>query len=112
MKQIYYSVLALCVMWFFVLGSSTVSQAQEAEEKPRLPIAMEGVLKKPMTQQYELHLHLTNISDEPVDVDVRDLPWNPTDGPTWLLAFRLHQHRSPIKQDTPFGKFGSRRVTL
>ena len=112
MKQIYYSALVWYVMWLSVLFSPTVIPAQEMEEKPRLPIAMEGFLKKPMTQEYELHLHLTNISDEPVDVDVRDLPWNPTDGPTWLSVFRLYQHGSPIKQDTPFGRFGSRRVTL
>jgi hypothetical protein len=73
---------------------------------------MEVFLKKPETRLYELHVHLTNISDESVDVDVRDLPWNPTDGPTWLSAFRMDAQHSPVKQYPPLGRFGSRMVRL
>jgi hypothetical protein len=82
------------------------------EEKPRLPLAMEVFLKKPETRLYELHIHLTNISDEPVEVDIRDLPWNPTDGPTWLSVYRMDAQKNPIKQDSPIGRFGSRMVRL
>jgi hypothetical protein len=86
--------------------------AEAEEEAPRLPLAMEVFLKKPEPQQYELHVHLTNVSDEPVEVNVRDLPWNPTDGPTWLSAVRLDGERSPVKQYPPIGRFGSRMVRL
>ena len=95
-----------------VVFFSSISTAADSEEKPRLPLAMEVFLKIPEARHYELHVHLTNISDEPVEVDVRDLPWNPTDGPTWLSAFRMDAQKSPIKQYYPLGRFGSRMVRL
>lgn len=100
---------------FWALGNlvtPTLGAAEDLEEEPRLPLGMEVFLKKPDHHQYELHVHLTNISDEPVSVDVRDLPWNPTDGTTWLSATRLDAHKSPIKQDHPIGRFGSQMVRL
>ena len=101
-----------CLCALTIVGSPSLHAAEDPEENPRLPLAMEVFLKKPEQHQYELHVHLTNISDEPVHVDVRDLPWNPTDGPTWLSAFRLDDQHSPIKQDIPIGRFGSRMVRL
>ncbi len=108
-------VFGLTLIGFLFLSfflSPVLRAAEEEEEKPRLPLAMEVLLKKPEQQVYELHIHLTNISEEPVEVDVRDLPWNPTDGPVWLSVFRLDDETSSIKQDVPFGKFGSRMVRL
>jgi hypothetical protein len=90
----------------------TASAAEDPEEDPRLPLAMEVFLKKPGKHLYELPIHLTNISDEPVRVDVQDLPWNPTDGSIWLSATRLDEGRSSIKQDLPIGRFGSPMVPL
>jgi hypothetical protein len=104
-----------CLLWgcaFIILVSPSLHAAVDEEENPRLPLGMEVFLKKPEQRQYELHVHLTNISDEPVEVDVRDLPWNPTDGPTWLSAFRMDAAHSPIKQNVPLGRFGSRLVRL
>ena len=90
----------------------TLGAADDPEEKPRLPLAMEVFLKKPGERLYELHVHLTNISNEPVSVDVRDLPWNPTDGSTWLSVNRKDTEHSPIWQDVPLGRFGSQMVRL
>ncbi|WNM62499.1 hypothetical protein [Candidatus Nitrospira neomarina] len=42
----------------------TASAAEDSEEVPRLPLAMEVFLKKPGKYLYELHVHLTNISNE------------------------------------------------
>jgi hypothetical protein len=108
----------LCPAFGFFIWALTIvllpfhSNAEDSEEKPRLPLAMEVFLKKPEQHLYELHVHLTNISDEVVEVDVRDLPWNPTDGPTWLSVFRMDAQQSSIKQYYPIGRFGSRMVRL
>jgi len=112
MKQLIFSKFIFCLWGIFCVLSPSICEAADSEEKPRLPLAMEVFLKKPETRLYELHIHLTNISDEPVEVDVRDLPWNPTDGPTWLSVFRMDAQHSPIKQYYPLGRFGSRRVRL
>jgi len=112
MKSFFCPLLSFCIWSLIVVLLPSLSTATDSEEKPRLPMAMEVFLKKPEHHQYELHVHLTNISDEPVEVDVRDLPWNPTDGPTWLSVFRMDAQQSPIKQYYPLGRFGSRRVRL
>jgi len=112
MKPFFCLILSVCVWALIFLWGPSVSTAEDLEEKPRLPLVMEVFLKKPETRFYELHVHLTNISDEPVEVDVRDLPWNPTDGPTWLSVFRMDAQQSPIKQYYPLGRFGSRMVRL
>lgn len=101
---------ALTILMFSL--SSLANAAEGEEENPRLPLAMEVFLKKPGPQQYELHVHLTNVSDDVVEVNVRDLPWNPSEGPTWLSAVRLDTEHSPIKQYPPLGRFGSRMVRL
>lgn len=108
----------LCLQFMFcvwVLGCflfPSVSQAEDPEEEPRLPLAMEVFLKKPKERLYELHIHLTNISHEPVTVDVRDLPWNPPNDSKWLLAFRMDAQKSLIEQGYDFSRFGSRVVRL
>ena len=112
MKPIFLYTIGMCLLGLMGLWGPVGSLANESEEKPRLPVAMEVFLKKPERHQYELQVHLTNISQEPVEVDVRDFPWNPMDGPTWLSVFRQNEQRSPIKQDVPLGRFGSRIVRL
>ena len=112
MRSLWFSPLGLCLLGLGALCIPLVSLAEEAEEKPRLPLAVEVFLKKPERQWYDLEVHLTNISDEPVRVDVRDLPWNPNDGASWFSAVRLDAQQSPIRQDIPHGKFGSRMVRL
>ena len=112
MKIFFCSAFGFCMWALTFLFSSPISAAEDLKEKPRLPLAMEVFLKKPEQHLYELHVHLTNISDEPVEVDVRDLPWNPTDGPTWLSVFRMDAQQRPIKQYPPLGRFGSRMVRL
>jgi hypothetical protein len=103
----------MLVVWVLtILSFPALTWAEEEEENPRLPLAMEVFLKKPDHHLYELHVHLSNIGDEPVNVDVRDMPWNPTDGPTWLSAFRMDAQHSPVKQYPPLGRFGSRMVRL
>lgn len=101
---------AMIILMFSLSGPANA--AENVEENPRLPLAMEVFLKKPEPQQYELHVHLTNVSEDVVEVNVRDLPWNPTDGPTWLSAVRLDGKHSPVKQYPPIGRFGSRMVRL
>ena len=98
--------LALAVLPF------TIIYAEEVEEEPRLPLAMEVFLKKPKNSQYEIHIHLTNISFDPVTVDVNELPWSPPNDSKWLSAFRLDAQHSPIKQHSFLGKFGSRSIRL
>lgn len=104
--------LIVWVSVLVVLPPAGMAEVAEEEEKPRLPLGLEVFLKKPEPQRYDLHVHLTNLSDEPVEVDVRDLPWNPTDGPTWLSGFRLDDKRTAITQHPPIGRFGSRMVKL
>ncbi|MDH4362078.1 MAG: hypothetical protein OEW33_15250, partial [Nitrospirota bacterium] len=112
MKPFFCLILSFGLWALTFSWSPSGSTAEDFEEIPRLPLALEVFLKKPETRLYELHVHLTNISDEPVEVDVRDLPWNPTDGPTWLSAFRLDSQHSSMKQYYPLGRFGSRMVRL
>jgi len=112
MKKFYCSTVGWGLLGLTLLFCASTHGAEETEEKPRLPVAMEVFLKKPEAGQYELRIHLTNIDEVPVQVDVRDLPWNPTDGPTWLSVHRLDEQKSLIKQDAPLGRFGSRMVRL
>ncbi|NKB80932.1 MAG: hypothetical protein GKS05_03350 [Nitrospirales bacterium] len=95
-----------------VIVPLSLSAETNEEERPRLPLAIEVFLKKPAQHQYDLHIHLTNISDTPVMVDVRDLPWNPMDGDTWFSAFRLDAQKPSLQHDAPLGRFGSRQVRL
>ncbi len=92
--------------------SASIGQAEEPEAEPRLPLALEVFLKKPQKRQYEIHIHLTNISSEPVTVDVHDLPWTPPNDSKWLLAFRMDAPHSPLAQTVFRGNFGSQRIRL
>ncbi len=95
----------------FLLYPSAIP-AEEPEEKPRLPLAMEVFLKKPAERRYEIHIHLTNISQQPVTVDVHELPWVPPNDSKWLEAVRMDSHNSPLEQGSFRGKFGSRTIRL
>jgi hypothetical protein len=56
-----------CGFWALShLIPSTLVAAEDPEEVPRLPLAMEVFLRKPGKHLYELHVHLTNISNERV----------------------------------------------
>lgn len=92
--------------------SASSGQAEEPEAEPRLPLALEVFLKKPQNRQYEIHIHLTNISSETLTVDVHDLPWTPPNDSKWLLAFRMDAPRSPLAQTVFRGNFGSQRIRL
>jgi len=91
---------------------ASIGQAEEPEAEPRLPLALEVFLKKPQNRQYEIHIHLTNISSEPLTVDVHDLPWTPPNDSKWLLAFRMDAPHSPLAQSIFRGNFGSQRIRL
>ena len=103
-----------CFLWVLVcVWSLSISAAEDQEEEdPRLPLAMEVYLKKPKSNQYDIHIHLTNISQKPVEVNVHDLPWTPPNDSKWFLAHRMNSDTSPIKQTSWRGKFGSRIVRL
>lgn len=90
----------------------SVSLAADLEEEPRLPLALEVFLKKPAEHVYEIHIHLTNVSAEPLAVDVHDLPWTPPNDSKWFSAVRLDAHRSPMAQNVFRGNFGSRNIRL
>ena len=103
---------SFCLWLLVVVYAPSLSTATDHEEDPRLPLAMEVFLKKPKVQQYVLHIHLTNISGEPVTVDVRDLPWNPPNDSKWFTAFRIDEHKSPLPQHYHLWDFGSQEVRL
>ena len=105
-------VLSLCLWVLIVIFSPSGSQATDFKEKPRLPLAMEVFLKKPQVRVYELHVHLTNVSEELVTVNVRDLPWNPPNDSKWFSAFRMDGQESPVKQNIQDWNLGSRLIQL
>ena len=105
-------VIPLCLWVLVVVFFPSGSQATDPEEEPRLPLAMEVFLKKPKAQVYELHIHLTNMSQDPVPVNVRDLPWNPPNDSKWFSAFRMDGQESPVKQRIQDWQLGSRVIQL
>ena len=105
-------VLLLCLWGLFFVLSPSASLAADPEEKPRLPLAMEVFLKKPRVRVYELHVHLTNMSQDVVTVNVRDLPWNPPNDSKWFSVFRMDGQDSPVKQRVQDWKLGSRVIQL
>ena len=105
-------VLSLCLWAIFVIFFHSTSLAEDSEEEPRLPLAMEVFLKKPQAQVYELHIHLTNMSSDLVTVNVRDLPWNPPNDSKWFSAFRMDEQSSPVKQRVQDWQLGSRVIQL
>lgn len=91
---------------------SSTSTATNPEEVPRLPLAMEVFLKIPKERTYDLHIHLTNISDESVTVDLHDLPWNPPNDSKWLSAIRMNDQHDTLKQLVHHWDIGSQEVRL
>ena len=87
-------VFPLCLWVLVVVFSPSGGQATDSEEEQRLPLAMEVFLKKPQERVYELHIHLTNMSQESVAVNVRDLPWNPPNDSKWFSAFRMDEQKT------------------
>ena len=103
----------ICCLWVsVVVFSSSASLATKPEEKPRLSLAMEVFLKKPQARVYELEVHLTNVSEDVVRVNVRDLPWNPSNDSKWFSVFRMDGQESPVKQRVQDWKLGSRVIQL
>jgi hypothetical protein len=112
MKPLFIPKWIFCIWALVGVLTPSISKADDPEEEPRLPLAMEVILKKPKYQQYEIHIHLTNISPETVKVNVHDLPWIPPNDSTWLSAYRMDANKSPIEQTYWRGAFGSRVVRL
>ena len=105
-------VLPLC-LWVLVAGLfPSGSQATDPDEKPRLPLAMEVFLKKPQARVYEFEIHLTNISEEMVTVNVRDLPWNPPNDSRWFSVFRMDEQETSVKQQVQDWNLGSRVIQI
>ena len=103
----------ICLLWILVVVlMPALSQAGDSEDVPRLPLAMEVFLKKPQARVYELHIHLTNMSQDLVTVNVRDLPWNPPNDSKWFSAFRMDGQDSPVKQRVQDWQLGSRVIQL
>ncbi|MDH5426650.1 MAG: hypothetical protein OEZ57_14070 [Nitrospirota bacterium] len=100
--------LCLLVGVFF----ASLSPAGASQEKPQLPLAMEVFLKKPQARVYELEIHLTNISEEMVWVNVRDLPWNPPNDSKWFSLFKMDEQESLVKQLVQDWNFGSRMIQI
>ena len=103
----------MCCLWaLVVVFSPSGSQANDSKEEMRLPLAMEVFLKKPVARVYELHIHLTNMSQESVTVNVRDLPWNPPNDSKWFSVSRMDGQNSPVKQRVQDWNLGSRVIQL
>ncbi len=100
----------LCVVALGLVASN--SEARDSEEVLRLPLAMEVFLRKPEARVYELHVHLTNISQDVVRVNIRDLPWNPPNDSKWFSAFRKDGQDSPVHQRVQDWNLGSRVIQL
>lgn len=99
--------------WVFVgVFLPVICLAANSKEKPRLPLAMEVFLKRPQAQVYELHIHLRNVSQDTVTVNVRDLPWNPPNDSKWFTVFRMDELESLVKQHVQDWKLGSRVIHL
>jgi len=105
-------ILSLCLWALVVVFSPASSLAVDSKEMPRLPLAMEVFLKKPQAGVYELRVHLTNVSEELVTVNVRDLPWNPPNDSKWFSVVRMDGQESLVKQRVQDWKLGSRVIQL
>ena len=100
----------LCGLLLILL--SLTSLAADQEQVPRLPLALQVFLKNPRYQVYELHVHLTNVSQSTVKVNIRDLPWNPPNDSKWFTAVRLDEKLTLVTQQIQDWNLGSRLVTL
>jgi hypothetical protein len=105
-------VVSCCLWVMLILFSPAISHADDPKEKPRLPLAMEVLLKKPKARVYELHVHLTNVSEDVVTVNVRDLPWNPPNDSKWFSVFRMDGQESLVKQHVQDWNLGSRVIQI
>jgi hypothetical protein len=112
MKQFRSFHLLYCLWALVVVFSPSGSQATDSKEVPRLPLAMEVFLRKPQVQVYELHIHLTNMSQESVTVNVRDLPWNPPNDSKWFSVYRMDDRDSSVKLRVQDWNLGSRVIQL
>ena len=113
MKRLFVLLMVFCP-WIILPGFSpqAVSVAEESEEELRLPLTMEVFLKKPKAGIYDLHVHLTNTSQDAVTVYVHDLPWVPPNDSKWLKVSRMNGKRPNIQVRFPRGKVGSRPIKL
>lgn len=103
----------LYCLWVLVLVFlPSGSQAADSEEDLRLPLAMEVFLKRPQARVYELHVHLTNVSQDVVTVNVRDLPWNPPNDSKWIAVFRMDGQENLVKQRVQDWQLGSRVIKI
>jgi hypothetical protein len=107
-----FRVLLFCLFAMIVAFSPTVGLAADPKGKPRLPLAMEVLLKKPQARVYELEIHLTNVSEEMVTVNVRDLPWNPPNDSKWFSVFRMDEQESPVRKNIQDWNLGSRVIQV
>ena len=105
-------VLPTCLWLLAVIFFPSGSQAVEPEEKPRLPLAMEVLLKRPQAKVYALEIHLTNISQDVVTVNIRDLPWNPPNDSKWFTVVRMDGQESLVNQRVQDWNLGSRVIQL
>jgi len=105
--------IRVLALWALVLAGASASLAAEREEEnPRLPLAMEVLLKTPKAHQYDVHIHLTNVSSEAVRVNAHDLPWVPPNDSKWFRVIRLDRQRSLIPQQAFLGEVGSQVIRL
>ncbi len=105
-------VFPFCLWAMVLVCSASICFAIEPEEEPRMPLALEVFLKRPDVRMYELHVHLTNISQDMVTVNVRILPWNPPNDSKWFSVFRMDGQNSPVKQRVQDWNLGSRVIQL
>ena len=104
--------LPWCVWAMYVVFSPSPGFAENLEEDPRLPLAMEVFLKKPQARVYTFQVHLTNMSQKVVTVNIRDLPWNHPNDSKWFSAVRMDEQKSPVKLRVQDWKLGSRVIQL
>lgn len=105
-------VLSWCVWAIYIVVFPSPGFAGNPEEDLRLPLAMEVFLKKPQSRVYALQIHLTNMSQEVVTVNVRDLPWNPPNDSKWFSVLRMDEQHSLVKLRVQDWKLGSRVIQL
>ena len=111
MKRILCALFVFC-LWLPGVSSASSGEAVEPQQESRVSLAMDVFLKKPVERVYEIHVHLTNDNPDSVTVNLRDLPWIPPNDDGWLSVFRMDAGRSPVRQDSFPGKFGSQGIRL
>ncbi len=105
------SLIVLCFV-ALIFSPLSVKALDDSEDVPRLPLALDVFLKKPQAQTYNLHIHLTNMSNESVNVDLHDLPWNPPNDSKWLSAVQMGRSQKLLKQHVHRWDIGSQKVPL